>query len=368
MNPSKRPRLLHSLLLTALLACNAWGMTPKTESLDDYHTRLNWFAQAQYGMFIHFGLYSQLGGEWKGEQVGGYSEWIQAHKSIPREVYADLIKGFNPTAFDADFIVQTAKQAGMTYLVITAKHHEGFCLWDSEYTDFDVANSPFARRDILAELRKACKQHGIRFGLYYSIIDWHHASQAPRMAQTDAFQRWGQTVMLDGKKQDYITYQTQQVLELIKRYDPAILWFDGDWTDWWTMQDGLRLYATIRKASPDIIVNNRVAKRDHFQLDYVTQEQMHFEDSFPRHWEACYTLNESWGHKKHDHEWKRAETVYAKLKDINQKGGNLLLNVGPDGNGQVQPEAISVLREVGEMLRSHPIQKHVPTITQLPGW
>lgn len=339
----------------------------KEESLEDYRSRIEWFATADYGMFIHFGLYSTLGGEWKGEEVGWYAEWIQATADIPREDYAPIIKDFNPVKFDADFLARTAKEAGMTYLVITSKHHDGFCLWDSEYTDFDVAGSPFKGRDILDELSKACAKHGIRFGIYYSIIDWHHPSQEPNPKEEGAWKRWGKTLMREGRKDEYVTYQTNQVLELIKNYDPALLWFDGDWADWWTMDDGLKLYHAIRGASPDIIVNNRVAKRGKFELDYVTQEQKHFDTAFPKHWEGCYTMNKSWGYKKHDHQWKDAQTVYNKLKDINEKGGNLLLNVGPDGDGVVQSEAITILKETAALLKKQPIEKKIPEISQVPG-
>jgi len=342
-------------------------MTLKQESLEAYNARMKWFAEAQYGMFIHFGLYSHLGGEWKGEPVGWYSEWIQASRNIPREDYAQLINEFDPAGFDADFIVRTAKNAGMKYLVITSKHHEGFCLWDSQYTEFDVAGSPFKGRDILDELSEACKKHGIRFGIYYSIIDWNHPSQEPSLKGKKPMQRWGQTVMKNGRKQEYLRYQTAQILELIENYSPDILWFDGDWVKWWTLDDGIRLYNTIRNADPDIIVNNRVAKRNRCEMDFVTQEQKHFDTVFPTHWEGCYTMNKSWGYKKHDDQWKDAQTIYNKLKDINEKGGNLLLNVGPDGNGEVQKEAYDILAKTAELLKAKPITKKIPELKQVPG-
>lgn len=339
----------------------------KEESLEDYQERMEWFVNAPYGMFIHFGLYSTLGGEWKGEPYDKYAEWIQAVAGIHREEYAEIINDFNPMEFDADFIVRTAKEAGMEYLVITAKHHEGFCLWDSEYTDFDVASSPFAGRDILAELKVACDKYGLKFGLYYSIIDWNHPAQEPDLESQVRRFRWKHTLLVEGREQEYIDYQTNQVLELIEKYQPAILWFDGDWADWWSLERGIELYNTIREADPDIIVNNRVARRDLFELDYITQEQNHFEDAFPKHWEGCYTMNMSWGYKKHDHDWKDAQTVYNKLKDINEKGGNLLLNVGPDGQGRIQPEALEILEETAVLLEENPIEKRIPAITRTPG-
>lgn len=349
--------------------CNAEKPAFVEESLDAYNERMKWFDDAAYGMFIHFGLYSQLGGEWKGtKDTEKYAEWIQANVGIPREEYAETAKTFNPAQFDADLIARTAKEAGMKYLVITSKHHEGFCLWDSEYTDFDVANSPFKGRDILGELNEACKKYGLKFGLYYSILDWNHPTQAPNMKLKKRNAQWSQTIFSDpaeGKK-TYAAYQKNQILELIKKYDPAILWFDGDWVKWWTNNDGIELYNAIREASPHVIVNNRVGKRANFETDFVTQEQGHFEEAFPKHWEACYTLNNSWGFKKGDNHWKDAATVYQKLKDVNEKGGNLLLNVGPDGNGVVQPEAIAVLLETGKLLEANPIKKSHPTITEVP--
>jgi len=343
------------------------------ESLEAYNERMQWFVDAQYGMFIHFGLYSQLGGEWKGKPMPRvkYSEWIAADFEIPREEYAaELLHDFNPAQFDADLIVRTAQAAGMKYLVITSKHHDGFCLWDSDYTEFDVGSTPFNGRDILAELNEACKQHGLKFGLYYSVLDWNHPTQVPSLQAVDVDWRWGRTYLRDGGgeyvKGVYATYQKNQILELIKKYDPAILWFDGEWVEWWTNQDGIELYNAIREASPHAIINNRVGKRQTFEADFVTKEQRHFEDAFPKHWEACYTMNESWGYRKGDDNWKDAVTVYEKLKDVNTKGGNLLLNVGPDGNGVVQEEAVSILLQAGKLLEANPIEKTKPTIIAVP--
>jgi len=173
--------------------------------------------------------------------------------------------------------------------------------------------------------------------------------------------------MADGKAQEYFDYQRNQVLELIKNYDPAIVWFDGDWVDWWSMEEGVKLYNAIREASPSVITNNRVAKRHFFDLDYVTQEQEHFDEVYPIHWEGCYTLNDSWGFKTGDDHWKTADVVYKKLKDINVKGGSLLLNVGPDGNGVVQPEAYAILAQTAKLLEESPVKKSIPEIKKTPG-
>lgn len=319
------------------------------ESAADYQARMKWFKDAKYGMFIHFGLYSQLGGVWNGKAVDGYAEWIQSKADIPAQEYAVLISTFNPKNFNADFIAETASKAGMKYIVITTKHHEGFCLWDSQYTTFDVASTPFAGRDILAELSAACKKYGLKFGTYYSIIDWHHPTQERNIDGNDG-SRWGNIRMKSGRKAEYITYMKNQVKELIDNYDTDIMWFDGDWVYWWDMASGEDLYQYIRELKPEILINNRVAKRSIFKKDFGTPEQEHPGEALEHEWEACYTMNNSWGYKANDTDWKSAETVYNKLKDINSKGGNLLLNIGPDGNGNVPEESVKILLEVGRML------------------
>ena len=319
------------------------------ESNEDFAERMKWFTDAKYGMFIHFGLYSQLGGVWQGEIIEGYPAWIQALADITPQEYAMLTHTFNPTEFDSDFIVSTAKKAGMKYLVVTTKHHEGFCLWDSKYTNFDIANTPF-KRDIIKELADACRKYDIHFGTYYSIIDWHHPSQERNIDTTGAV-RWLNVRMKTGKKQQYITYMKNQIKELIENYDTEIIWFDGDWVYWWDMASGIDLYNYIRELKPEIIINNRVAKRDVFKKDFGTPEQFHLENEVEYDWEACYTLNNSWGYKESDRNWKDAQTVYDKLMDINSKGGNFLLNVGPDGNGKVPKASVDILLEVGKMLK-----------------
>ena len=320
------------------------------ESQEDFNQRMKWFTDAQYGMFIHFGLYSQLGGIYKGEKSDSYAEWIQSNSDIPKAEYIKLLDTWEPRKFNADKIVKLAKESEMKYLVVTTKHHEGFCLFDSEYTDYDIASTPMKGRDFIQELADACKKHDIRFGTYYSIIDWHHPSQTIEKDENGKG-KWGQPVMIPGKKQEYVQYMKNQVKELIENYDTEILWFDGDWANWWTLEDGDDLYQYIRELKPDIIINNRVSKRKEFKKDFGTPEQFHPDNRLNHVWEACYTMNKSWGYKSYDDNWKSAETVYEKLKDITGKGGNLLLNIGPDGEGKVPKESVKILKEVGKMIR-----------------
>jgi len=348
----KRIILLQIILILGFTAYAQSDIQITHETDKAYSNRMQWFNDAKYGMFIHFGLYSQLGGVWNDQPTKGYAEWIQANADIAAQDYAMLTHTFNPKDFDADKIASLANKAGMKYLVITTKHHEGFCLWDSEYTNFDVANTPF-KRDIIKELSLACQKHGIKFGTYYSIIDWHHSSQERNIDGKDGWTWWGQVRMKTGRRDEYVTYMKNQIKELIENYDSDIMWFDGDWVDWWNMEVGVDLYNYIRGLKPDIIINNRVAKRDKFKKDFGTPEQFHLKGKVEYEWEACYTMNKSWGYKADDDNWKKPREVFNKLKDINSKGGNLLLNVGPDGDGIIPVESVDILLEVGEMLKKN---------------
>lgn len=345
-------RLFLTLLAGLLLHCGIGNAqnNAQGESAADFDKRMQWFKDAKFGMFIHFGLYSQLGGIYKGKAYDGYAEWIHANANIPSKEYASLLSTWNPKNFDADKVARLAKSAGMKYVVLTTKHHEGFCLWDSRYTDFDIASTPMKGRDIVKEMAEACRKYGLRFGTYYSIIDFHDESQYPNAAGTDGWSRWGNLLMIPEKKEAYITYMKNQLKELIENYDTDILWFDGDWVKWWNMQSGTDLYQYLRTLKPSIIINNRVAKREQFKRDFGTPEQEHPGSKPDHYWEACYTMNGSWGFKKEDQKWKTSADIYQKLKEINGMGGNLLLNIGPDGNGNIPQPSIDILNEVGEML------------------
>ncbi|SNZ00435.1 alpha-L-fucosidase [Flagellimonas pacifica] len=353
MKKNKFVVALSLVLISNVLLLNAQkNIDYLNEVSDSFDERMDWFVNAKYGMFIHFGLYSQLGGEWKGKTITHYAEWIQANADIAAQEYTMLTHTFNPKNFDADFIAKTAKEAGMKYIVITTKHHEGFCLWDSKYTNYDVASTPF-KRDILQELSLACRKYGLKFGTYYSIIDWHHPSQERNSDGNDSWGWWGEIRMKTGKKSEYVTYMKNQIKELVEKYDSDILWFDGDWVHWWDQKTGEDLYQFIRSLKPEIIINNRVSKRAQFKKDFGTPEQEHPDSSLKYYWEACYTMNHSWGFKTSDTDWKTPQVVYDKLYDINAKGGNLLLNVGPDGNGNIPEESVEILLEVGKMLKNN---------------
>lgn len=324
--------------------------------------RTAWFRSAKIGMFIHWGLYSIAAGQWNAKSVDGTGEWIldKGHLSLPE--YELLARDFNPTRFDAQAWVAVAKDARMKYLVVTSKHHDGFCMWPTKITPYNVIDSTPFGRDPLKELATACKAGGIKFGVYYSIMDWLHPELAGYWnAGSGAARDPG-----DPRVINYIEGQLKpQLRELIAAYDPALLWFDGEWQPWWDEQHGKDLEAFCRGLKPDLVINNRVGKRKPTDGDYETPEQF-IPESAPtrRLWETCMTLNDTWGFKKNDHHWKSSSEVIARLGQIRSKGGNFLLNVGPDAAGQIPPESVIILHEIGQWLAANdqpPISPDRPT-------
>lgn len=356
-------RHLKSILCSSILACSAYSqiveVVPETDA--EFERRMQWFTDAQFGLFIHYGVYSILGGEWEGEPIPKYAEWIQCYGEISPEEYVPNAAQFRPDKLDADTWVRRAKEAGMRYMVITTKHHDGFCLWDSSFTDYDLGEATDFNRDILGELKTACDKYGIKFGTYYSIIDWHHPTQRAELAKANP-------PMSD--KAEYVTYMKGQLKELIDRYDPAIMWFDGDWAGWWSLGDGYDLYNYLRELSPELIINNRVAKRREFKKDYGTPEQFTPGAALDHVWEACWTVNQSWGFKKRDTNWKSTDVLVQKLIDINTKGGNLLLNVGPKPDGSWPEISIGQLEEMGVWNAEHEEAVYVTKFVGAPeqGW
>ncbi len=317
--------------------------------------RMAWWREARFGLFIHWGLYAIPAGQWRGET--NHAEWIRHTARIPRDEYDRLRERFNPVRFDAEAWVRLAKEAGMRYIVITTKHHDGFCLFDSAWTDHDVMSTPF-RRDIMRELSDACRRHGLKIGWYHSIMDWHHPDYLPRR-DWEADSRPTEGAVFSR----YVEYLQRQVEELLTRYgDVGVMWFDGEWEETWTHEHGLALYALCRRLQPDVIINNRVDKGRagmaglttdvRFAGDFGTPEQEVPATGLPGvDWESCLTMNRHWGYNQHDDDWKSSEQLIRTLVDIASKGGNLLLNVGPMSDGSFPPPSAQRLREIGAWMR-----------------
>nr|MBP7275813.1 alpha-L-fucosidase [Kiritimatiellia bacterium] len=316
--------------------------------------RMRWFAEARFGMFIHWGLYAIPAGEWNGK--GGHGEWIRTTAQIPREEYRTLLARFNPVHFDAADWARQAREAGMRYVVITSKHHDGFALWPSAVSDFDVGATPF-KRDILLELADACRKEGLVFCVYHSIMDWDHPDYLPR-------RDWEKDRSSEGAEFDrYVAYLKAQLRELVEGYGPmGILWFDGEWESAWNPERGWDLYRFVRGLQPDIIINNRVGKgrkgmagmspSSEFAGDYGTPEQRVPAGGFGPgiYWESCMTIGKHWCDTRHD-QYRSSTELIRHLSDIASKGGNYLLNVGPQADGRF-PEGISErLRDIGEWMR-----------------
>jgi alpha-L-fucosidase len=312
-----------------------------------------WFEDARFGLFIHWGVYSVPAGEWNGKT--NYGEWFMEETKMPVSQYEKFADQFNPVKFDARAWVRMAKDAGMKYIVITSKHHDGFGLWDSKLTDWDIGRTPF-QRDPLKELAAACKEAGLTFCFYHSIMDWHHPDYSQRRA-------WNDTVTGEPNMDRYVDYMKGQLKELVTGYGPlGILWFDGEWEKPWTHERGMDLYNYVRSLQPNIIINNRVGKgrsgmagmdKGQGVGDYGTPEQEIPPTGFGPGvaWESCMTMNNHWGYNKNDQNWKSTQTLIRNLVDCASKGGNYLLNVGPTSEGLIPGPSIERLAEIGKWMK-----------------
>ena len=248
-----------------------------------------------------------------------------------------------------------AKDAGVKYLVITSKHHDGFAMFDTKLSDWGIMSTPY-KHDPMKDLAAACKEAGIKFCFYHSIMDWHHPDYIPR-------RKWNDVAQGNPDFDRYVQYMKGQLKELVTNYGPlGILWFDGEWEDTWTHDRGKDLYAYVRRLQPDIIVNNRVGKNrqgmqglskgDEILGDYGTPEQEIPANGLPgTDWESCMTLNDHWGYNKNDHHWKSSASLIRMLIDIASKGGNFLLNVGPTSEGLIPEPSVERLEDMGKWLK-----------------
>ena len=377
--------LLRRLVLGVMIATLATlatrpvvAQSAAQETAAQRDARMAWWRDARFGMFIHWGLYAVPAGTWHGERIDGLGEWIMARAKIPADQYAPLAKQFNPTRFDADEWVRIAKDAGMKYIIITSKHHDGFALFDSKVSQYDIMNATPYQKDAIRALARAARRGGLKFGVYYSIMDWHHPD-----AQAPAYPDYNSRTATNPNFGRYVeTYMKPQLLELVTQYPEIdVLWFDGEWVADWSDAQGKQLYDWLRAIRPSLIINNRVghsrqgmagmsANKD-APGDFGTPEQQVPPQGLPGvDWETCMTLNDTWGFQSFDDGWKDSRTLVRTLVDVASKGGNLLLNVGPTSQGVIPWQSVSRLREMGDWMKANGESVYGTTASPygLPAW
>lgn len=304
--------------------------------------RLAWWRDAKFGMFIHWGLYAVPAGVWKGKAIEGIGEWIAFYAGIPPDEYAKLARRFNPRQFDAVAWAKLAKAAGMKYMVFTAKHADGFAMYHSRHSDYNVVDATPYGRDIVAELAKACRQEGLRFGVYYSQDQDLHEPDAGGHSLKEAFA---------SSPEAFRAYTARKVMpqleELLTRYGPLdLVWFDNPINT--TPESAAAIRRLVRRLQPRAIINGRIG----FNLgDYrCLGDNQSSTGGVRGDWESIATMNDTWGYKKTDHNWKQTGDMLRTLVDITSKGGTYMLNVGPTGAGVIPGASVQRLREMGRWL------------------
>ena len=335
-------------------------MTPElvawnSEYGSTHDQRMQWWREARFGMFIHWGVYSVPAGVWNGEQSKHIGEWLMRDYNIPVADYAALTAQFNPVKFNAAEWVKLAKDAGMKYIVITSKHHDGFAMFHSKASPYNIYDATPFKRDPLAELAEACRKEGIKLGFYYSQAqDWHHpggaaAKRNPEKNIDDA-NHWD--AAQQGSMDEYIDkIALSQVKEILTNYGPvAVLWWD---TPVGMKPEHVAKLLPLLKLQPDIVMNNRLDSKK-FTGDFSTPEQKIPATGIPgKDWETCMTMNTTWGYKSFDDKWKSTEMLLRNLIDIASKGGNYLLNVGPTSEGLIPRQSIERLLEIGQWMKTN---------------
>lgn len=339
------------LLLTSLqLQAQYSGGGEANPDLVSNKKSLAEFQKMRFGMFIHWGPVALRGTE---------ISWSRG-REIPIEEYDLLYKEFNPELFNAAEWVGTAKKAGMQYIIITSRHHDGFSLWDSEYTDYDMAATPYGK-GILKELAEECRKQGIKFGTYYSLCDWYRDDYPVVYPSPDY--NFRETRSMDPataeQMEHYIAFMKNQLRELVEEYQSFLIWFDGEWEWAWTHEMGMDMYAYLRGLNDEILINNRVDKgregmedksrSDRFAGDFATPEQNigDFDNEFA--WETCMTIGEQWAWKPDDKLKSEKECIHTLLQTVGGDG-NLLFNVGPMPDGRIEQRQVDILAGMGQWL------------------
>ena len=343
----RTPGIAVLLASVSLLTGVAQAPQPPAKPDPAKEKRLEWFREAKYGLFIHWGLYAIPAGEWKGKRSLGLGEWIMNRSQIPVREYAPLAKQFNPVKFNADAWVQLAQDAGMKYIVITSKHHDGFAIFKSKVSPYNIVDATPFKRDALKELADACAKRGMRLGFYYSQSqDWHEPGGAGNTWD------FGPDQDPDGKElKDYDGYlrgkAEPQVRELLTGYGPvALIWFDTP--RMMTPARGQRFADIVRTLQPNTLIDGRLGTEGDYRS---TGDNVIPDTSSGEAWETPATINHTWGFRTDDTDWKAPGSIIFKLIDIVSKGGNYLLNVGPTAEGVIPPVSQDILRTAGRWLK-----------------
>ncbi len=336
----KKTSLILALLYTALLPFSMCA-SEATETKEQRDVRMAWWREAKFGLFIHWGVYSVPAGFYQDKSVPGIGEWIMNRGKIPMAEYQPFAKEFNPVKFNADDWVKAAKDAGMKYIVITSKHHDGFAMFCSQASKWNICDASPYGKDPLKDLAAACQKYDVKLGFYYSQAqDWNNGG---------AGNSWDPKpgVTMD----EYIDkVAVPQVKEICSNYGefPSVLWWDTPHN--MNANRAQKLYDAVHALRPNIILNNRLGGG--FKGDTETPEQFIPANGYPgRDWETCMTMNNTWGFKRDDNNWKSTETLIRNLCDIASKGGNYLLNVGPTSEGLIPQPSLERLAEVGQWMK-----------------
>jgi alpha-L-fucosidase len=353
------------LLLLAVCCYSVFSLKAQTSVKED---RMEWWREARFGMFIHWGVYAVPAGTYKGQKIDRIGEWIMNRGKIPMADYQQFAKEFNPVKYDPDAWVRMAKDAGMKYIVITSKHHDGFALFDSKASKWDMVDATPYGKDLLKPLAEACRKHGVKLGLYYSHAqDWNNPGGSaarkvategwanPDSANIDAYTaahegHWDPAQTTKTMSQYIDEVAVPQVKEILTNYgDVAVLWWD---TPTGMTDEYAEKFNALLKLQPNIITNDRL-KRPNYPGDYKTPEQRipNLSELDGKDWETCMTMNETWGYKSYANKWKSNQTLIRNLVDIASKGGNYLLNVGPKADGTFPQESIDILKGIGQWMK-----------------